>query len=356
VLVEAVAYLEESEPEQAKRCPVCESETEDLLSTVRKKLEKTLQGKLDKIQEAITSLKAERNVLEKATREYEGVDKQLARLLNARHELAQKVGDLLERELTQEDDPVAMLKAEQARVARRMKKLGELIGTRQERLSEIEGELDKVRRVREVLQQTERQKIIERIKESQGYRELDDKRDQLALFVGDVEAIKQAVSDASHEEAGQKLKAARTAIDKYFRQITNNPAVKGIMLELKEDTRSGRNVYNITDRDGQDLTPILSQGDLNALALAIFLGLASAGGPTVPFGFVMLDDPSQSMGAEHKGNLAAVLDQVCKTRKVLLATMDSEFCDRLDKGLTRAKSEYVFEGWTPRAGPRVRRK
>jgi DNA repair exonuclease SbcCD ATPase subunit len=99
------------------------------------------------------------------------------------------------------------------------------------------------------------------------------------------------------------------------------------VLALKEDTRSGRNDYNITDQDGRDLTPILSQGDLNALALAIFLGLASAGGLTAPMGFVMLDDPSQSMGTEHKRNLAAVLDEVCNTRQVLLATMDSEFSD-----------------------------
>ena len=69
----------------------------------------------------------------------------------------------------------------------------------------------------------------------------------------------------------------------------------------------------------------------------------------------MLDDPSQSMGAEHKRNLAAVLDEVCKTRQLLLATMDTEFRACLDRGLTKAKTEYVFEGWTPSAGPRVRR-
>jgi wobble nucleotide-excising tRNase len=151
------------------------------------------------------------------------------------------------------------------------------------------------------------------------------------------------------------LKAARAAIDKYFRQLTRNPAVKEIVLELKEDTRSGRNVYHITDQDGKDLTPILSQGDLNALALAIFLGLASAGGLTAPLGFVILDDPSQSMGAEHKGNLAAVLDQVCRTRQLLLATMDGEFYACLDKALTRAKTVYMFEDWTPSKGPCVRR-
>jgi hypothetical protein len=57
------------------------------------------------------------------------------------------------------------------------------------------------------------------------------------------------------------------------------------------------------------------------------------------------------MGTEHKGNLAAVLDQVCKTRHVLLATVDGELCTCLDKGLTRAKTTYVFESWTTSEGP-----
>ena len=84
------------------------------------------------------------------------------------------------------------------------------------------------------------------------------------------------------------------------------------------------------------------------------MGLASAGGPTAPMGFVVLDDPSQSLGANHKKNLAAVLDQVCVNRRVLLATMDNEFRDYLDSGLTKAKTEYVFDDWTPTAGPRIR--
>lgn len=355
LLVEAVAYLEESVPEQANRCPVCESPIEDLLPALRKRLEQTLQEKLAKIRAKITSLQAARNVLEKTAREYGKSDKELAHLLEDQQKLAQKVGELLGLEPTQEDDPVALLKAEQSRVARRLKKLGELIEARQDRLTQIEGELEKERCVREVVQQAEKKRIIEKIKESQEYRALNDECDRLAVFVNDVEAIKRAVSEASHEEAGEKLKAARAAIDTYFRQLTKNPAVKEIVLELKEDTRSGRNVYNITDQDGQDLTPILSQGDLNALALAIFLGLASAGGPKAPLGFVMLDDPSQSMGAEHKGNLVAVLDQVCKTRKLLLATMDGEFCACIDKALTKAKTVYLFEGWTPSKGPCVRR-
>src|SRR5262249_52947563 len=65
VLSEAVAYLEESEPVQANRCPVCESETEDLLPTLRNKLESALQGKLEEIQKDIAACQGERDALER---------------------------------------------------------------------------------------------------------------------------------------------------------------------------------------------------------------------------------------------------------------------------------------------------
>ena len=97
-----------------------------------------------------------------------------------------------------------------------------------------------------------------------------------------------------------RAKASEDTIDAYFRAVMRHPAVPHIRLRLDE-ARDPRNSDEVTDQDGKDLTPILSQGDLNALALAIFLGLASAGAAS-ELGFVMLDDPSQSLGPDIKDN------------------------------------------------------
>jgi DNA repair exonuclease SbcCD ATPase subunit len=301
------------------------------------------------------TLDREHDALTKASGEYQQLDKKLKPLVQQeKPNLDAKAAKLLKRELSREDDPVALLKREEERIRERLEQLKTLIEDRQRPLTQSEGELAKLRCVREVLQKTDQQRIIEQVKESPAKKELDQERDRLAVFVNDVEAIKQAVAAASNSEADEKLKAAGRAIDDYFRRLARNPAIKQIILERKEDAQKGLNVYKITDQSGQDLTPLLSQGDLNALAMAIFLGLASAGGTTAPLGFVMLDDPSQSMGAEHKENLASVLDEVSHSRHVLLATMDGEFYTCLSKGLTRAKSVYMFDGWTPSAGPSVR--
>src|SRR5262249_44133758 len=160
---------------------------------------------------------------------------------------------------------------------------------------------------------------------------------RVAELVGDLQGIREAVSAAANEDAQQKVAAAGEAIDRYFRSLAANPAVSGIKLTVTSDSRSGRNSYAITDQEGRDLTPVLSQGDLNALALAIFLGLAAAGTQTGNFGFILMDDPSQSLDAEHKKQLVQVLNDIAGRKTLVLATMDREFHEALRAGLTKGK-------------------
>jgi wobble nucleotide-excising tRNase len=182
---------------------------------------------------------------------------------------------------------------------------------------------------------------------------LEASRDQVAQLVEDAESIKNAVAEVAREEAETRLAAAGETIDKYFRQLSRNPAVQQLKLAVTADKRTRRNSYDITDQDGEDLTPILSQGDLNALALAIFLGLATAAKEGSTFRFLMLDDPSQSLGSEHKKQLARLLDQVARHKSLIVATMDTEFHDCLNEEFTKAKREYRFGNWTPTEGPTI---
>ena len=99
----------------------------------------------------------------------------------------------------------------------------------------------------------------------------------------------------------------------------------------------------------------IRQGDLNALALSIFLGMASSPGLKASFGFLMLDDPSQSLGTAHKEGLTEILDQVLDHRMVIVSSMDAEFDSLLWSTLTKAKTRYVFSDWTPERGPKVER-
>lgn len=74
---------------------------------------------------------------------------------------------------------------------------------------------------------------------------------------------------------------------------------------------------------------VMSQGEINALALSIFIPRATL--PASPFRFLMLDDPVQAMDPAKVDGLARVLDNVAKNRQVIVFTHD----DRLPEALRR---------------------
>jgi len=69
----------------------------------------------------------------------------------------------------------------------------------------------------------------------------------------------------------------------------------------------------------------------------------------------ILDDPTQSLGFEHKEKLVEVLDEVLKERMVVLSSMDKELQELVLSKITKAKTKYTFSDWTPERGPEVKR-
>ncbi|SHG15197.1 RecF/RecN/SMC N terminal domain-containing protein [Streptoalloteichus hindustanus] len=73
---------------------------------------------------------------------------------------------------------------------------------------------------------------------------------------------------------------------------------------------------------------VMSQGELHSLALSLFLPRAAA--PGSPFGFVVIDDPVQSMDPAKVHGLAKVLHHLGETRQVVVFTHDT----RLQRAFT----------------------
>ncbi|WP_224228377.1 MULTISPECIES: AAA family ATPase [Streptomyces] len=66
---------------------------------------------------------------------------------------------------------------------------------------------------------------------------------------------------------------------------------------------------------------VMSQGELHSLALSLFLPRATHAAS--PFGFLVIDDPVQSMDPEKVEGLARVLDACARGRQVLVFTHDT---------------------------------
>jgi hypothetical protein len=76
---------------------------------------------------------------------------------------------------------------------------------------------------------------------------------------------------------------------------------------------------------------VMSQGEVTSLALSLFLPRVLL--PESPFGFVVLDDPVQSMDPHKVDGLARVLREVAATRQVIVFTHDT----RLTAAVRRLK-------------------
>ncbi|MFD5764324.1 AAA family ATPase [Streptomyces sp. NPDC127049] len=66
---------------------------------------------------------------------------------------------------------------------------------------------------------------------------------------------------------------------------------------------------------------VMSQGELHSLALSLFLPRATHAAS--PFGFLVIDDPVQSMDPEKVEGLARVLDACARARQVIVFTHDT---------------------------------
>lgn len=116
--------------------------------------------------------------------------------------------------------------------------------------------------------------------------------------------------------------------------MRHNSNVRVESIELT-GTRTRRELgikISVDDVMGAGL-PVMSQGELHALALALFLPRATL--PQSPFRFVVIDDPVQAMDAARVDGLARNLNQVAKSHQVIVFTHDErlpEACRRLGLG------------------------
>jgi energy-coupling factor transporter ATP-binding protein EcfA2 len=142
------------------------------------------------------------------------------------------------------------------------------------------------------------------------------------------------------KEAERWLREAHDELrDERFRPIAG--AVQENWTELRQDSNvslgdlrllgasSQRRLALDVKVDGEDGSAlgVMSQGELNCLALSLFLPRASM--PESPFRFVVIDDPVQAMDPAKVAGLATVLARAAKERQVIVLTHDTRLADAM---------------------------
>jgi recombinational DNA repair ATPase RecF len=166
---------------------------------------------------------------------------------------------------------------------------------------------------------------------------------ELAAWLSDAREAQVAGASVANLESAEKwLKQAAVAIrqqrfepiaDKaveYWKVLRQQSSVE-LDRVILEGTGPSRHLTVDVTIDGQKnaALAVMSQGELHAIALSLFLPRATL--PESPFRFVVIDDPVQSMDPSRVDGLARVLQSVAAGRQVIVFTHD----DRLPEAVRR---------------------
>ncbi len=341
---EAIKYFEALiTPIEKQPCPICEKPIDDV-THLRMHL-KELRANLDK------DLAPIRQQIEK----YEKEIKRLEDLIKSLNELDEKISTQSEllmkhksvtetalgREIKDTEDPIVILEGELDKIQEELKKLETAVKESNQRINAIEDDIIKLEQILKVLVLEAEIDDLLKIRETDEYKEVENSKSELEKFADDIGLIRQAVETVLQASAKAKLEAAKESIAKMFRTLANRSDFPD--LEIDPDN------FEILVVKGAEKVPalsILNTGDLNCAGLSVFLGLGSTQEISHNLGFVILDDPSQSLDSTHKENLVSILNSIPDDKQIFVSTSESDLRDLILTKVVKKKKRYKFDPWS----------
>jgi len=353
VVIETIIYLEGLEDRRAQsKCPACQQDIipEQVLAKLLKwkeesqKQTQTLETDLKQTGERIRNLdggeKSLREIIEGAVPDAEKA------VRTAKGNLQKALG----RRLGEQEDPEVAVKKRLEEIQAELEKNTEVLKKYLDKISKLETEAGTVDCIGKVLVLEEKIKGLNDIRKCKEWKELDGAREGLNAKVEKIEKAKEAISSVLGERSEKKILETREQIRNIYRKLVQRPDFEWIEIDPEN-----YDVYAVAegDRDREKLLTFFNQGDMNCAALSIFLALGAGPKGNGGMGFLMLDDPSQSLDSEQKVLFARLLGDIAKHKQILLSTMDEELYQCLKEEIPRRKKIYTFGKWTPEKGPSI---
>jgi hypothetical protein len=146
----------------------------------------------------------------------------------------------------------------------------------------------------------------------------------------------------------ERLRPVVKAAQENWAQLRHESNVALGEVELRKEGNRRYASFDVTvDGSGASAFGVMSQGELSALAVSVFLPRASL--PESPFGFMVIDDPVQSMDPAKVDGLARVLAGAAAQRQVVVFTHD----ERLPEAVRRLDIDARIVNVQRRASSKV---
>jgi len=353
LIEEGISILESVASSDAETCPLCGEKVPNLLEHLRKEWEEEIKTQVQELEKQQEELDKKKTDLEKLKKKYERLYEDIQEEKKRLQEEINKISKFLHKELGDRDDPTTILALEIKNIDSRLIEIEDAIKSKRSTIDAILEKTNIMNLLYTILLLKDNLEKINQIQKTDEYKKQEKIRTDVSNQVRDVEELNKIIKSCMLREAEEKIGSAKSEIDDYFRRITNNPAFQKLDIKVEEDKKIGGNFYIFEDQNGKRPIPVLSQGDLNSLALSIFLGLTKASGDSHSLGFILMDDPSQSLDSQQKGRLVEIFNELSNIKNITVSTMDTELQQFLKDGITKVKTIYKFSDWVPDSGPRI---
>jgi energy-coupling factor transporter ATP-binding protein EcfA2 len=163
-----------------------------------------------------------------------------------------------------------------------------------------------------------------------------------------VERIRLALLDAKEELASGRLKRARPRSLELYERLVRHP--KFSSFDITTTARAKKVDYNFeVSVDGNRSTAreaklVLSDGQITATAVGIFVGLAESAAHDLDLLFI--DDPTQNLDLPCKEAMAKLMVEMAGRKQIVVSTHDEDFVSYLrEHGFDKNALMFHIESW-----------
>lgn len=345
---EAIKYFEALKaPIDKQPCPVCDKPIDNVahLQIHLKELRANLDKDLAPIREEIEKYDQEIKRLQSLIKSLDNLDKKINNKTELLKERKLDIETVLRYEIKETEDPLVVMNKELEKTQEELKKIENAVRESSQKLNSIEDNISKLEQILKVLNLEAEIEALLKIKETEEYMEVENRKLELEKFADGIDLIRQIIERRIQESAKSKLGAAKESITNMFKILANRPDFSGI--EIDPDN------FEILAVKGSEKIPALSifnHGDLNCSGLSIFLGLGATQELSHNLDFIILDDPSQSLDSIHKENLISILNSIPDDKQILISTSESDFTGLILRKIERKKKHFTFAPWSNTEG------
>lgn len=358
LLHDALEYLEVAD---GNTCPVCHQKIKpkELVSELRRHVKERRDALVQQINQGIKKLTAELDELGGVQTKLKRLNDEMREGTDSLRSAEMRICEKLGLPHKERKKALTKISSEIVEVRKEISRLESAIRTRQRSLEVVEAKIERARMIHNILtKEGELENIRATFSEEEAKKKLLGAQiHELRSLEDDLSKILAAMARCQKTLAENVIKKSAASVSRYYSRLCGHPYYDHLQVQVipKEFKGQVKNAYlikafNRPEKKETLVSTRFSVGQMNCVALSIYLSLSRI--LSHRLGFLIMDDPSQSLDADHQQALVEVLKNINHDTQIVLSTHDRQFKNFVVSSMKPrgGRCLYNFSSWTKK-GP-----